>query len=210
MSKMSSAVLCVYLDSASDLPQIHADDKPDPFAKLTVSNTERLTSVKKETDTPVWEQGFTFLVANPEHDTLQIQIIGQTSSKKCGESLGQFVYNISNLLTQNDLKHVLQAFQLRKSGTSSKVKLSMALKILRRFGTQSLQPISFDQTSKLQKELSQAESSTSDEEMVKEKSTHKYVRQLSAETSRGLGSINLTLRYSSKHHVLSVTVHKIM
>lgn len=207
---MSSAVLCVYLDSASDLPQIHPDHKPDPFAKLTVSNTERLTSVKKGTDTPVWEQGFTFLVANPEHDTVQIQIIGQTSSKKSGENIGQFVYNISNLLTQNDLKHVLQSFQLRKSGTSSQVKLSMALKILRRSGTQSLQPIIFHQTSKIQKQLSLAESTTSEEDIPKERSPLKCVRQLSAETSRGLGSINITLFYSSKYHVLSVTVHKIM
>lgn len=207
---MSSAVLCVYLDSASDLPQIHPDHKPDPFAKLTVANTERLTSVKKDTDTPVWEQGFTFLVVNPEHDTIQIQIIGQTSSKKCGENIGHFVYNISNLLTQNDLKFVLQAFQLRKSGTSSKVKLSMALKILRRSGTQSLQPINFHHISKMHKQPSLAESTTSEEDMPKEKSTRKCVRQLSAETSRGLGSINITLCYSSTYHVLSVTVHKIM
>lgn len=207
---MSSAVLCVYLDSASDLPQIHPEDKPDPFAKVTVSNTERLTSVKKETDTPIWEQGFTFLVANPEHDTLKIQIIGQTSSKKSGESLGQFLFNISNLLTQNDLRNVLQAFQLQKSGTTSKLKLSMALKILRRSGTQSLQPIRFDQTSSLQKQPSQTESSTSEEESIKEKITLKNIRQLSADTSMGLGSIKLTLHYSAKTHVLRVTVHKIM
>lgn len=203
-------MLCLYIDSATDLPQIDPDDKPDPFAKVMVSNTERFTSVQKETDNPVWEQAFTLLVANPEHDTLQIQIIGQKSSKRSGDNLGQFTYNLSNLLIQNDLKNVLQEFELKKSGARSKVRLSMALKILRRFGTQTLRPLHFEKSLKLQKQPSQTESLTSEEEAVKERPTLKNFRQLSFETSRGLGRIKLGFCYNSRHHVLSVIVHKIM
>lgn len=207
---MSAAVLCVYIDSATDLPRLNPEERPDPFARLTVSNTELHTSVKKETDAPVWEQGFTFLVTNPEHDTLHLQIIGQTSSKKSGEILGQFSYNICNLLMQNDLKNVLQAFQLKKSGTTSKVKLSMVLKILRRCGTKTLEPIRFTQSPTLQRQPSHTESSTSEEDAAKEKLLAPSKRQLSADTAMGLGSIKLTLHYSTKNHVLSVTIHKIM
>lgn len=209
-SKLSSAILSVYIDSATDLPRIHPDENPDPFAILTVSKTERLTSVKKETDAPVWEQGFTFLVENPENDALQLQIIGQTH-KKSGECLGQFTYNICNLLIQNDLKNVLQAFQLKKSGATSKVKLSMALKILQRSGTKSLEIIQYENVSKLRRQSSQEDSSsTSEEDSTKEKSIEQSQHQLSIDRSMGLGSIKITLHYNTNDHVLSITIHKIM
>ncbi len=208
----SSAVLCVYIDSACDLPRLQPDIEPDPFATLTVCNTERFTSVKRETDTPIWEQGFTFLVKNPEHDTIQIQIIGQTHSKRSGECLGQLMYNLSDLLTQNDLKNVLQAFQLKGPGTKSTVKLSMALKILKRSGTSTLEPIRFvnKTKSKLQSQPSQSESCTSEEDVARDKVLTRNKRQLGADSAMGLGSIKLTLHYSAKTRVLSVTIHKIM
>lgn len=205
-------MLCVYVDSASDLPLTHSDDKPNTFAKVCVSNSERLTSVKKGTDTPVWEQGFTFLVTNPEQDCLKIHIIRQTSSKKEGETLGQFIYNTSSLLSQTELSNVLQAFPLQKSGTTSKVKLSMALRILKQSGTQSLPPIfaaRLVRTSSLHSQPSQ-DSSSSEKGIVEERVSLKSTRQLSADSSMGLGSIKLTLSYSSRSHVLTVTVHKIM
>lgn len=202
---MSSAILCVYVDSATDLPHIHPEDKPDPFVRLTVAKTELLTSVKKETDTPIWEQAFTFLVTNPENDTLKLEIIGQTSSKRHGDSLGQLIINISNLLAQNDLQNVLQAFQ---SGTTTKIKLSMALKILRRAATESLPQIRIAKT--IEKQSSSESSSTSEVEISKEKIKLQHIRQMSADASMGIGSIKLSLHYSAKYHILKVTVHKIM
>lgn len=211
-STASSAVLCVYIDSASDLPRLQPDTEPDPFAILTVCNTERFTSVKRETDAPVWEQGFTFLVTNPELDTLHVQIIGQKHSKRSGECLGQLIYNLSDLLTQNDLKNVLQTFQLKGPSTKSKVKLSMTLKVLKRSGTNTLEPIHFANKikSKLLSQPSQSESCTSEEDAASNKVLTRSKRQLSADTARGLGSIKLTLRYSAKNRVLSVTIHKIV
>lgn len=63
-AKISTALLCVYLDSASDLPQIRPPDNPDAFARLTIGNDERYTSIKKETDAPAWETPFNFLSNN--------------------------------------------------------------------------------------------------------------------------------------------------
>lgn len=205
---MSSAVLTVYLDSATDLPQIHSDEQPDPFAILTVSNTERFTSVKKETDAPVWEQSFTFLVPNPEHDSLNIKICAQTSSKKHGEAIGQFTHNIRDLLTQTNMESVLQSFQLKKSATTSTINLSMSLKILKRTGNV-LPPVQLTRTSNLQRHQTltrESSSSTSEGDDNQSRMRH----QLSTDACMGLGSINLTLHYSSKQRVLSVTIHKIM
>lgn len=206
---MSSAVLTVYLDSATDLPQIRTDEQPDPFAILSIGNTERFTSVKKETDAPVWEQSFTFLVPNPEHDTLNIKICAQTSSKKHGESIGEFAYNIRDLLTQTDMASVLQSFQLKKSAVTSSVNLSMALKIMKRKGNV-LPPIKLTRTTSLQRQRPLTRESSSSTSEADDNNHSRIRHQMSADACMGLGSINLSLHYSSKQRVLSVTIHKIM
>lgn len=77
------------------------------------------------TGDPVWEQGFTFLVANPESDTLYINVVDQ----KTGQELGSFVYNLSALADKKSLEITKQPFALAKSGPESKVVLSMRLKV---------------------------------------------------------------------------------
>lgn len=207
---LSSAVLTVYIDSASDLPQIHSDEQPDPFAVLTIGNTVRFTSVKKETDAPVWEQSFTFLISNPEHDTLNIKICAQTSSKRHGESIGEFTYNIRDLLTQTNMASVLQSFQLKKSATTSTVSLSMALKVLKPIG-KSLPAIQLTRTTSLQRQKTIDSSSSSASDADDNQSRiFRQQQQLSLDASMGLGSINLSLQYNSKQRVLTVTIHKIM
>lgn len=78
-------------------------------------------------DSPVWEQGFTFLVANPDNDTLQLRIFDQ----KTGNEIGQLVYLISTLLSKKNMEVVSQPFQLQKSGPESKVIMSLSLRILK-------------------------------------------------------------------------------
>lgn len=128
VTNMSAAVLCVYLDSASDLPQVRAQSKPDPFVILSVGKSTEQTNAIRRTDAPVWEQGFTFLVANPENDTLKLKLIDQKTEK----DLGEFTYILSSLLAKPQLELVSQPFQLQKSGPTSKIILSLALKILKR------------------------------------------------------------------------------
>lgn len=125
---MSTAILSVYLDSASDLPQARPQSKPDPYAILSVGKQTRQTGAIRRTDLPVWEQGFSFLVSNPENDTLQLRIVDQKTDKE----LGQFSYVLSSLLAKPGLQIVSQPFQLQKAGGSSKVTLSLALKIMKR------------------------------------------------------------------------------
>lgn len=73
---------------------------------------------------------------NPENDTLQVKIVDQKTDKE----LGQFTYILSTLLTKNDLQIVSQPFQLHKSGATSKVIMSLALKILKRSANQPIEP----------------------------------------------------------------------
>lgn len=127
VSTLASSILSVYIDSASDLPQARVQSKPDPYAILSVGKVIKQTAAFKRTDVPVWEQGFTFLVGNPENDTLQIRIVDQ----KTGKDLGQFTYILNILLTKNGLQAVSQPFQLQKSGPTSKITMSLALKILK-------------------------------------------------------------------------------
>lgn len=215
MTKLSTAVLTVFIDSATDLPQIDDENKPDPFVIVTVGNIEVKTSSKKETDSPVWEQGFSFLVANPEHDTLQIRVAGKNPDEKYGDNLGQFTFKISELLTQNDLQMVLQSYQLKKSGPKSKITMSMALKVLKKSEIVPNGSIPTNDTPIIQNDQHPDESITSDSEIVtvndeQEQISLDYSRNLeSAMSSYALGSIKVTLNYSKELHYLSVTIHKI-
>lgn len=221
---MSSAVLSVYVDSASDLPQIDEDCKPDPFVILTVGNVEWKTSAKKETDSPVFEQGFTFLVTNPEQDTLSVRVAGKNPDEKHGDRLGQLTFNMCELLTQNDLQILSQPFPLKKSGPSSKIIMSLMLRILKRSEERYEEPTPLEDSPIDEAEEPQEENVLSEGGNALENQVHEEnVSDLSSNTvqgsprnggsslcSYGLGSIKITLHYSVELQYLSVTIHKIM
>lgn len=125
---MSTALLTVYIDSAKNLPQARAQSKPDPYLILTVGKKKEQTAVQMRTDSPVWEQGFTFLVGNPDNDTLQLKLIDQKTEKE----LGQFTYILRQLLEKDNMETVSQPFQLQKSGAESKINMQLSLKILKK------------------------------------------------------------------------------
>lgn len=137
VTNMSSAILIVYLDSAIELPKARVQSKPDPYVILSVGKHKKQTSALKRTDTPVWEQGFTFLVANPANDALQLRIVDQKTDKE----LGQFSYVMSSLLSKPNMQLVSQPFQLQKSGPTSKVIISLAIKILKKSANQSTESV---------------------------------------------------------------------
>lgn len=218
MKKLSSAVLSVFIDSASDLPQINEESKSDPFVILRVGSVEHKTSSKKETDSPVWEQGFVFLVGNPEHDSLQIRVAGKNPDEKHGDNLGQFTFQINELLTQNDLQMVMQSYQLKKSGPTSKITMSLALKILKKSEIIPNGKIDLSETpteTPIHYEQIQDESFVSDSDVMTRDDVDKCLSECAPSSecpmnSYGLGSIQITLHYSSELHYLSVTIHKIL
>ncbi|XP_052869843.1 extended synaptotagmin-2 [Anopheles cruzii] len=128
VTSMSTALLTVFIDSAKNLPQARQQSQPDPYMILAVGKKTEQTSVQMRTDAPVWEQGFTFLVGNPDNDTLQLKVIDQ----KTGNTIGTLIYILSALMEKKNLEIMSQPFQLQKSGAESKILMSLSLRILKR------------------------------------------------------------------------------
>ncbi|XP_061711606.1 extended synaptotagmin-2-A isoform X3 [Cydia pomonella] len=124
--ELSSAVLSVYIDSCKKLPDARVGSRPDPYLTVTVGKKTENTAVQMRTGDPVYEIGYSFLVQNPEINTLEIKVLDQ----KTGTALGQLSYAIGLLLKQKDLSLLTQPIMLQKSGPESRVLLSMQLKIL--------------------------------------------------------------------------------
>ncbi|XP_061389220.1 extended synaptotagmin-2, partial [Musca vetustissima] len=128
VASMSSAVLIVFIDSAKNLKQARINSNPDPYLVCSVGKQKQQTGMIMRDNSPVWEQGFTFLVGNPENDTLQIKIFDQ----KTGSEIGQFGYVIATLLRKENMDIVSQPFQIQKSGPESKLIMSLSLRILKK------------------------------------------------------------------------------
>ncbi|XP_030373546.1 extended synaptotagmin-2 isoform X2 [Scaptodrosophila lebanonensis] len=127
VTSMSAAVLTVFIDSARHLKQARSSSKPDPYLVCSVNKQKNQTAMIMRDDSPVWEQGFTFLVQNPENETLNIKIYDQ----KTGNDIGQYAYSLSTLLKQFNMEVIQQPFQLQKSGPESKLYMSLSLRILK-------------------------------------------------------------------------------
>lgn len=128
VTSMSTALLTVFIDSAKNLPQARQQSQPDPYMTLSVGKKTEQTSIQMRTDAPVWEQGFTFLVGNPDNDTLQLKVVDQ----KTGNTLGTLMFILSTLMEKKNLELMSQPFQLQKSGPETKIIMSLSLRILKR------------------------------------------------------------------------------
>lgn len=94
---------------------------------VSVGKKSEQTDVVMRNDSPVWEQGYTFLVSNPANDVMQLKVVDQ----KTGSELGRLSYVIGTLLEKDNMEIALQPFQLSKSGPDTKVIMSFALRILK-------------------------------------------------------------------------------
>ncbi|KAL9890734.1 extended synaptotagmin-like protein 2 isoform 4-T8 [Glossina fuscipes fuscipes] len=128
VTSMSTALLIVFIDSARHLKSARSNARPDPYLVCSVGKQKQQTAMIMRDDSPVWEQGFTFLVGNPDNDTLQIKIFDQ----KTGLEIGQYGYVIACLMNKENMEMVSQPFQLQKSGPDSKLIMSLALRILKK------------------------------------------------------------------------------
>uniref|UniRef100_A0A2S2QJV6 Extended synaptotagmin-2 n=1 Tax=Sipha flava TaxID=143950 RepID=A0A2S2QJV6_9HEMI len=132
ITNMSSAIVMVYIDSAINLPNARAQSKPDPFVRVTVGQTSQVTVGKLRTERPVYEQGFTFLVSNPETDSIEFKVIDQ----KTNTQLGLYVYELSKLLFANKMQVEPQPYDLiidsKNQHHESKLLFCLQLKFLKK------------------------------------------------------------------------------
>lgn len=127
VTSMSTALLLVFIDSAKNLPCLRGSKQPDVYLEASVgSNKERTSTIFRSCD-PVWEQGFTLLVGNPETNCLNIRVIDE----KTNMVVGNLTYMLSTLLKKPALKETQQPFYLQNAALESKVIMSLALRIVK-------------------------------------------------------------------------------
>lgn len=78
-----------------------------------------------KTSDPVWEEGFTFLLPNPENDMFSLRIV----DKKTDADIGQLSLKIKSLSEKNCFEISKEPFSLLRSGPESKVILSLRLRV---------------------------------------------------------------------------------
>lgn len=127
VNDMSTALLTLFIDSAKNLPQARQQSQPDPYIIISCGKKNEQTSIQMRTDAPVWEQGFTFLVGNPENDTLQLRVM----DNKTGNEIGKFTFILAQIMEKKNMDVIKQPFQLQKSGPESKIIMAMSLRILK-------------------------------------------------------------------------------
>ncbi|XP_043212345.1 extended synaptotagmin-2-like [Amphibalanus amphitrite] len=126
-SGLHSAVLTVFIDSATKLPMAsRAAAEPSPLVRLALGNTKEATGCKYRTLDPVWEEGFSFPVSNPLTQSLTLEIVDSTTDRR----LGHLQLEVKDLLREQDLQVHETPYQLKDSGPVSKIILSAQLRIL--------------------------------------------------------------------------------
>ncbi|XP_024084996.1 extended synaptotagmin-2 isoform X3 [Cimex lectularius] len=133
VTSMSTSILMVYVDSAKNLPKVLRKGvytAPDPMFQISLAKTVKTSVIQYRTDNPVYEQGFTFLVHDPETDTLHVKFTDQKTSTE----LGKLTYNLSTLLDKENLELQDQPLQIKNAGPDSKLIVSMRLRILKYLG----------------------------------------------------------------------------
>uniref|UniRef100_A0A6P7HA16 Extended synaptotagmin-2-B-like n=1 Tax=Diabrotica virgifera virgifera TaxID=50390 RepID=A0A6P7HA16_DIAVI len=235
VADISTALLTIYLDTAQDLPRVKSK-KPDPYAVLTVGKNQQKSKVKKHTCDPMWEQGFSLCVPNPDNDSLHVSILDKESDSK----LGQLTYHIQDLFRAPDLQLSKEEFKLVNS--TGKLILSLQLRILThdKFECEDSESDSGNEeddisrkssvrsSSRMQRSISTSSNSTpppktptQPETPVFEREVEPFVRKESVRASQTsvrsssfrmkpeLGQLEVTLFYSAPRQKLIVTVHRL-
>uniref|UniRef100_A0A0K2UPA4 Extended synaptotagminlike protein 2a [Tribolium castaneum] n=1 Tax=Lepeophtheirus salmonis TaxID=72036 RepID=A0A0K2UPA4_LEPSM len=125
-----STVLQVYIDSCKGVESVKAK-KPCPMVELTAGHETQNTWAQYNTTDPVYEQGFVFLVVNPEADDLKIRVINSEKSSK-SEVLGFVTIHLSDLLRRPNLEYRNMPFTLKANcGGNATVLMTAQIRVLR-------------------------------------------------------------------------------
>uniref|UniRef100_A0A8C4QXC6 Extended synaptotagmin 2 n=1 Tax=Eptatretus burgeri TaxID=7764 RepID=A0A8C4QXC6_EPTBU len=123
---LSTAMLVVYVDGASNLPLSKKNDiTVDPVARLSVYDKTLSSQVCYDTQNPAWEEAFTFFIKDPNSQELKIQI----DDNQIQQLLGYTTVPLRDLLVVKNM-FLQQSFALAQSGPHSTVNLKLALRIL--------------------------------------------------------------------------------
>lgn len=102
-----SSLLQIFIDSVRNI-----SSKYRPYVEVTVNDQTQQTSTSSIVkEVAKYKKHFNFVVKNPELESLDVKVIDQQSTLL----LGEYNYNISDLLIRKNFEHELQAFPLNSS-----------------------------------------------------------------------------------------------
>uniref|UniRef100_A0A8D0G9S0 Extended synaptotagmin-1 n=1 Tax=Sphenodon punctatus TaxID=8508 RepID=A0A8D0G9S0_SPHPU len=124
--ELSSTLLSVFVDRASDLPLRKGSKPPSPYVSLSVRDISYKSKVSSQTADPVWDEAFSFLIKRPHVESLELQV------KDDGNVLGSLSVPLSQLLETEGLA-LDHWFQLSRSGPSSQILMRVQLGVSNTF-----------------------------------------------------------------------------
>lgn len=99
--------LQIYVDSVR-----HLSLKYRPYVEVSINNQPQQTSPSLlKNEVAKYQKHFNFMIKNPKNDILEVRVIDQLSTI----TLGEYNYQISELLLRKNFEHELQAFPLNSS-----------------------------------------------------------------------------------------------
>uniref|UniRef100_A0A3B5AN77 Extended synaptotagmin-like protein 1a n=1 Tax=Stegastes partitus TaxID=144197 RepID=A0A3B5AN77_9TELE len=122
----SAAILAVYLDQAHELPVRSKGNKdPSPMVQISIQDSTKESKTCYGTNSPVWEDAFTFFIQDPRKQDIDIQVKDDDRAL----SLGSLTIPLTRLLGTPDLT-MDQWFHLENSGSASRIYVKVVLRVL--------------------------------------------------------------------------------
>ncbi|XP_022058905.1 extended synaptotagmin-1 [Acanthochromis polyacanthus] len=121
----SAAILTVYLDQAYELPMRKGNKDPSPMVQISVQDSTKETKTCYGTNSPVWEDAFTFFIQDPRKQDIDIQVKDDDRAL----SLGNLTIPLTRLLGTPELT-MDQWFHLENSGLASRIYVKVVLRVL--------------------------------------------------------------------------------
>lgn len=118
----SSALLEVFVDSVRKIPEYLSSS----IVQLTTSDEYQQSTVIAANSSDL-KKHFKFFLRDPVHDSLTLKLVDQLTSN----DIAQFVYNISDLMARQMMRHDLQAFPLAYGSSNIEILMSLKLRALK-------------------------------------------------------------------------------
>ncbi|KAK5863572.1 hypothetical protein PBY51_000595 [Eleginops maclovinus] len=121
----SAAILAIYLDQAHALPMRKGNKDPSPMVQISIQDATKESKTCYGTNSPVWEDAFTFFIQDPQKQDIDIQVKDDDRAL----TLGSLTIPLTRLMETPDLT-MDQWFQLENSGSASRIYAKIVLRIL--------------------------------------------------------------------------------
>ncbi|XP_022597433.1 extended synaptotagmin-1-like [Seriola dumerili] len=121
----SAAIIAVYLDQAYELPMRKGNKDPSPMVQISIQDTTKESKTCYGTNSPVWEDAFTFFIQDPRKQDIDIQVKDDDRAL----SLGSLTIPLTRILATPELT-MDQWFHLEDSGSASRIYVKIVLRVL--------------------------------------------------------------------------------